>query len=195
MPLLYTTEGDIHKLHIKHNYESDFIRKMLKEEDITSRVELKIAGIIQKNPHENIVKVFKVCKSPMYIDYQLLDTEYTVKKKNYTAYVDNIRQGIIHLHNLNIVYIDFKKEFGDNVGYDRVTKTYKIYDFDVSGVLKKHKREWCKNYAPPKYGNYKEYMKKCSIKNDQTTVDICKKKELTKIDELLFYLYYHETIY
>ena len=110
---------------------------MLNNDDPGSKIVLKIAEILQKNPHENIVKIYKVSKRPMFIDYQLLDLEYCINSSKQTNYIDNIRKGLHHLHTLNIVYIDLKNNLGDNIGYDCASKTYRIYDFDVSGILKK----------------------------------------------------------
>jgi len=201
MSKILNKDGDLLDFELEQKYKTPFIRKMLIPSSSITRVELKIASLIQKNPHPNLVNVYKISKSPPYIDYQLLDTNYSVSKKNRSNYIDNIRQGILHLHNLNVVYIDFKNSYGDNIGYDKISKTYKIYDFDVSGVTKGNKKEWFKLYTPPDYFNYKKFLEICnnpikiskkSNKIEKTISDICNKEVLTKIDEVLFYLDYNE---
>ena len=81
MPKIYTIDGNILDFNIKHKYEGNFFRKMLNKDFKGSKIELRIAKIIKENPHDNIVKVYKVSKNLMFIDYQLLDTDYTIKKK------------------------------------------------------------------------------------------------------------------
>ena len=222
MSKIYSLEGQVSGFSVKNNYKTHFIRKMLGPSNTETNTELKIASIIQQNPHKNLVNVYKVSKHPPYIDYQLLDTNYNITKKEQKNYVNNIRQGVQHLHKYNIVYIDFKNKYGDNIGYDKISKTYKIYDFDVSGILKQNRKEWKKLYTPPTFFNYKKFLLFCNTKidldnswvvvsknNNKPTgkalnsinkniviaQKICDKTELTKIDELLFYMDYNEFLY
>ncbi len=203
MSKLYMVTGELLEFESNPAYPTPFLRKMLKPSVQTTRIELKIASIIQQNPHPNLVKVYKISKSPPFIDYQLLETNYKIAKKEQSNYIDNIRQGTIHLHKFNVVYIDFKNSCGDNVGYDKISKTYRMYDFDASGVTKGNKKEWMKLYTPPEYFNYKTYLTLCNQQGEvsktskefqKTIADLCKKESLTKIDEVLFYLDYNELL-
>jgi hypothetical protein len=210
MNKIFTKEGKLLDFNINMNYKTNFIRKMLDPSNPITKNELKIASLIYKNPHQNLVNVYMISKNPPYIDYQLLDTDYNITKKQKKEYVNHIRKGILHLHKYNIVYIDFKNIYGDNIGYDKNSKTYKIYDFDSSGILKKNRKEWMKLYTPPNYFNYKKFLIICNNNLEFTPIKsktdnnkiinsvkknlnkICNKLELTKIDELLFYLDYNE---
>jgi serine/threonine protein kinase len=198
MSLLYNINGKTRKLNIKSTYETNFFRKMLIP-STGSYIELEIAKIIKNNPHPNLVKVYKVSKQDMYIDYQLLDTDYNVKKKDMSSYINHIRKGVKHLHKLNIVYVDFKYDFGDNIGYDKDTDTYRIYDFDASGIVTNSHKIWKKHYEPPMNYNYSNYFDICSKKNQNSKIDsvvlkLCENKKLTKIDDIMFYIHFNELL-
>ena len=209
MSIIYTLDGKIEKIKPDNifKYESNFIRKMLDPCDRISSIELEVARLIKLHPHENIVKVFKISKNPMYIDYQLLDTSYHIEKDDMSEYIENIKKGVKHLHKLNVIYVDFKGIFGDNVGYDKETNTYRIYDFNLCGIMDDSGLNWKLGYMPMKYYyNYRLYNKIClsvekkeekagDIKIDDVIIELCKKQELIKIDEILFYVNHGEFIY
>jgi hypothetical protein len=59
---------------------------------------------------------------------ELLDDKYVP----FTKYSTDIRNAISQLHNLGVVYIDIK---ADNVGFSTFDQTYKLFDFDCSGII------------------------------------------------------------
>ena len=100
-----------------------FFRKMIKERYI---VEILIARIIKKNPHPNIVKIYRIENN--YIDIELVNNNYDFTKDIlYKMY--HVRD---HLNKNNVAYIDWKL---DNIGIGADGEP-KLFDFDCSGIFK-----------------------------------------------------------
>jgi len=99
--------------HISLEYESDFI-------------EYIVASKIKRNPHPNLVTIYDITTS--YIDMELLETDNIKKKIDF----NEIKRALIHLHKLNVVYIDLKLP---NIGITRNTGETKIFDFNCCGIL------------------------------------------------------------
>ena len=128
-----------------------FMRKVLKTTSCsTQMVEIKISQILLDNPHINIVKVFEI-KLPTeyedgYIDSELLEplennngmiSTSNIKRMN--TLDENITKALEHLHDHWIVYIDLHT---GNVGWSKEDRCWKIFDFNMSGIVKKDTNEW-----------------------------------------------------
>lgn len=125
---VYTTSGNLEKLNEKYEGK-DFFRKML-----SSIVEPKIATILQKNPHPNIVSIYRI--TDRYIDMeelQYLKGNISLHKK---GLLDAMNSAKDHLQSLGIMYIDWKP---DNVGIT-TDGIYKLFDFDGSGITNADKK-------------------------------------------------------
>ena len=194
MPLIYTIDGDLEELNITSPYNTDFIRKMLNMSDFFKQGalnELEIARKLMDHPLPNVVNVYHISHDPPYIDYELLDTDLldTEEIIKSDQLISDIRKGLTQLHSLDIIYIDLKL---DNFGYDKINNRFKIYDFDVSGITDKNKTKWI--FKPVHYYNYKNVLKFCKEDENIFIKSLCKKKELTKFDEILFYKLFNEKL-
>jgi hypothetical protein len=93
-----------------------------------SITENAIYKILKKNPHPNIVKVYRITDS--YIDIELLTPIISEKDYDKTILVSEALLAKNFLQSLGIMYIDWKP---DNIGIGADGK-YKLFDFDVSGI-------------------------------------------------------------
>jgi hypothetical protein len=142
---IYTLDGDIKDL--KETHEGKYIfRKMTNK-----KRETEISDIIMKNPHENIVTIYKIVEPKdaldenSYIDMEKLNTdisEYDIKEIK--EKMENVKK---HLQGLGIMYIDWKP---DNIGLGDDGKL-KLFDFDLSGLIQKDTKKWVENRAAPKF--------------------------------------------
>ena len=113
--------------------------------------EKRIIRVLMNYPHPNIVSYYKI--HDRYIDMELLDTKKDFKKhkKEIIKIMENIK---IYLQDLGVLYIDWKY---DNIGYSKKDQTYKLFDFDVSGLIDKKTNKWI--IKPPNYWNYDNAIK------------------------------------
>ena len=200
--LVYTLDGRLIPYKGRQKHSIPFVRKMINVAWSGGVVELAIAKLLMRNPQKNVVKVLKIStktKKP-YIDYQKLDTNYKYKKNM----KKDIKNGLINLHRLNIIYLDIRD---DNFGYDPISKEWRIFDFDVSGICKKSKLKW--NIEPSVGAAAKYYFKSCSegvkvslwddIKLKKNIIrkikELCKKKSLTKIYEIIYLTEFGDILY
>lgn len=126
----YNADGEIKILENQSDaYGSIFFRKFCEEE--TERI---ICRILKQYPHPNCVSIYDV--NLFSIDMELLDT--TVPLDD--SHLVDIQEALAHLHKHGIIYIDLKK---DNIGYSHKDKKFKLFDFDMSGLVDvNHKSKW-----------------------------------------------------
>jgi len=150
------------------NNKVPFFRKMSPPENHSnvenielSNNEKKIIEILINNPHPNIVKYYRI--HDKFIDMELLDLKKDFKKhkKEIIKIMENVKQ---HLQQFGIIYIDWKF---DNIGYSKKNRTYKLFDFDVSGLINIKTNEWI--IKPPEYWNYNYAIK--NYKSDPEEID------------------------
>ena len=98
-----------------------------------SIAEHEIYKILKKNPHPNIVKVYRITDS--YVDIELLKP---FTSNNKTTLISEALLAKNHLQSLGIMYIDWKP---DNMGIGADGK-YKLFDFDLSGITTPHSNKW-----------------------------------------------------
>ena len=206
--VIITLKGNLVKYKGTDKYCYPFIRKMLDITQKWSRNELTIAKKIMKNPCNNVINVLQVYEGDKpFIDYQKVDTlpglelasSPKKRKEILERYNDDIKQGLINLHKLNIVYLDLK---WDNTGYDHFTNQWRIFDFDASGICSKDKLKWV--VKPPDFAVYQFVIdcaknvfkdKQITKKQKEILVKICQKKTLLKFDEAIFFETFKKTLY
>jgi serine/threonine protein kinase len=152
---IYTSEGEfITNPEILHEGK-EFFRKMTNNQS-----ELKLCKLLMMNPHKNIVKIYDVGAD--YIDMELVDTDSVMKLEDISDVTRAMQEVKDFLQSLGIMYIDWKL---DNIGKGEDGQ-YKLFDFDVSGLINKETNEWI--LEPPKYWSYNEAVKN----NKKTPIDI-----------------------
>jgi serine/threonine protein kinase len=125
----------------------------------SSALELAIARKIKNNPHPNIVKIYHV--GDTYFDMELLNTN--VSRRNCIENKKDLIKAKNHLHKNGIVYLDWKP---DNMGISLATGKIKVFDFDMSALLRR--RLWYINnwkLAP----NVKGYLRRNAENAGMTT--------------------------
>ena len=216
--LVYTLDGRLIPYKGRQKHSIPFVRKMINVAWSGGVVELAIAKLLMRNPQKNVVKVLKIStktKIP-YIDYQKLDTYKDLNKKLKTdlnkklkSVRRDIKTGLSNLHKLNIIYIDLKSDHS-NIGYDSVSKEWRIFDFDASGICDKTRLKWKRNPLPWAAYYYVidnckknalitapwgENSKKFSKKKTSIIKKLCKKKSLTKFDEIIYFAVFGDILY
>ena len=203
--LVYTLQGRLKPYKGRQKHSIPFVRKMINIKGRSGVAELEIAKILMKNPQKNVVRVLKIStktKQP-YIDYQKLDTDKDLNIKSKYVRRD-IKSGLSNLHNLNIIYVDLKD---DNIGYDSVSKEWRIFDFDGSGICNKSKSKWIIEPFIGAAARY--YFKSCNesvtlslwkdIKLKKNIIrkikELCKKKSITKVDEIIYLAEFGDILY
>jgi len=143
---IFTLDGEFEYSNEKYQGKS-FFRKMT-----NNKLEKKIAEIIMKNPHVNIVTIYRIGSN--YIDMELLDDE-----KYYFCSRSEIIKLMLPVKNflqeIGIIYIDWKP---DNMGISKSKKKLKLFDFDASGIINLKTKKW-KN-KPPKLFAYRQSIEK-----------------------------------
>jgi serine/threonine protein kinase len=191
--LIYTLDGDLEPFSFIE-YDIPIVRKMLDiNNDNSDKNEYNIAKILINNPHDNIVTILYVCDE--YIDIEKVNIEYNDNNIN----INDIKNGLLHLHSLNIIYIDIKL---DNIGYCNNNNKYKIFDFNCSGISNNDKTEWLFNCEPCDSFNLKKIDNYTLFKNNNIPLYtkiilkvISNKKKLIKYDDFIFYELFNKYIY
>ena len=98
--------------------------------------ECEIYKILKKNPHPNIVKVYRITDS--YVDIELLTPIISNKNYDKNTLISEALLAKNHLQSLGIMYVDWKP---DNMGISDDGK-YKLFDFDVSGITTSDGKKW-----------------------------------------------------
>ncbi len=225
MSLVYTLDDRLLPYKGRQKHSIPFVRKMINVVDVDSDDggvigglnELAIAKLLMRNPQKNVVRVLKIStktKIP-YIDYQKLDTYKDLNKKfkkdlnkKLKSVRRDIKTGLSNLHKLNIIYIDLKSDHS-NIGYDSVSKEWRIFDFDASGICDKTRLKWKRNPVP--WAAYYYIIDNCkknalitapwgenskfSKKKTSIIKKICKKKSLTKFDEIIYFAVFGDILY
>jgi len=148
-------DGMITDIDETYNGKSFFRKKfnnsipLSRNEIISIRAERKIASILQKNPHPNIVTYYAITDT--HIDMEELDVITPLDKIKMIDIMKNVKD---FLQKLGIMYIDWKK---DNIGISS-DRTYKLFDFDVSGVISLKTNKWI--VKPVEYWSYTQAIKK-----------------------------------
>jgi len=127
---IFTLDGKFKYSDEKYQGKS-FFRKMTNDS-----LEKKIAEIIKKNPHDNIVTIYRIGTN--YIDMELLnDDVYSIYSR---SEINKIMLPVKNfLQEIGIVYIDWKP---DNIGISKSKKKVKLFDFDASGIINIKTKKW-----------------------------------------------------
>jgi serine/threonine protein kinase len=117
----------------------------------SSKNERDIYHILKEHPHPNIVNIYRITDT--HFDMELLTPCNMIKPNKYLLYkqINSVRK---HLQKLGIIYIDWKY---DNIGVDN-NGNYKLFDFDVSGLVSYKTAEWIINPLP--YFSYERAIKR-----------------------------------
>jgi serine/threonine protein kinase len=91
-----------------------------------AKTEIYIVNILMKNPHPNIVTFYEI--NDKYVEMEELDITSKLDKIKVIEIMEKVKD---FLQSLGIMYIDWKP---DNIGISK-DGTYKLYDFDASGVV------------------------------------------------------------
>ena len=115
-----------------------------------SPLEHKICILISQNFNPNIVNFYAI--NTISLDMEVLDTELKiVNEPQAMKLIADMVNARNYLLSLGIVYIDWKL---DNIGWSNENKTFKLFDFDVSGTYNIQTLKWINE--PPKYFAYNE---------------------------------------
>ena len=123
----------------------------------SNNVERTIIKILMDHPHPNIVNYYKL--SDDYITMEQVNSEKSnpLYKPMTNEEIIEIQQVMVKvkdfLQSLGIMYIDWKY---DNLGKS-ADGTYKLFDFDASGLIDLASKEWI--LKPQHYWSYNEAIK------------------------------------
>lgn len=122
-----------------------------------STLEYKIADIISKKPHPNIVIFFVI--NTISLDMEILNTEYKISNEAQALkLITDMKNARNHLLSNGIAYIDWKL---DNIGWSEEDQVFKLFDFNVSGIYDIKTSRWINE--PEKY-----YAYNLAVKNNIT---------------------------
>jgi len=149
---VYTFDGDIQEISMPELYDGKlFFRKMTH-----TTVELEICRRLltiqsSSKPIQNIIHIYYV--GPNFVDMELLDETYGGKhferEEELVRIIATMRQVKNELQLYGILYVDWKI---DNIGFSQTDNTYKLFDFDCSGLIDMETKEWIKK--PKMYYSY-----------------------------------------
>ena len=151
--------GEISLLDTYIDEDIPFVRKVLThnlniDQKKMQNVEIEISEKLYKYPQKNLVTIYRIQlptkDSDGYIDMEFLqlleDTkEYKLNIENinfFDSLENDVLNGLEQLHNLCIVYIDLHV---GNVGWSKIDRCWKIFDFNMSGILNEGGNNNCEN--------------------------------------------------
>jgi len=108
-----------------------------------AKAEIAIVNILMNNPNPNIATYYKVNKD--YVEMEELDIQ---TEKDKAKVIESMQKVKDFLQSLGIMYIDWKP---DNIGISK-DGTYKLFDFDVSGLIDLNTNKWI--VKPLEYWSY-----------------------------------------
>jgi serine/threonine protein kinase len=103
---------------------SDIEKKIRLEQ--AAKAEIYIVKLLMKNPNPNIVTFYEI--NDKYVEMEELDITTKLDKNKLISIMEKVKD---FLQSLGIMYIDWKP---DNIGISK-DGIYKLFDFDVSGVI------------------------------------------------------------
>ena len=118
-----------------------------------ANIEIEISRILIENPFLNIVTFYEINNN--YIEMEELDMETKLKPEKLKETMGKVKD---FLQSVGIMYIDWKI---DNIGISK-DGTYKLFDFDVSGLIDLETNNWI--IKPLEYWSYNT-----AIENGYTT--------------------------
>lgn len=139
--------GDINNLNESKN-GNPFMRKILNKNnnDQTQKTEICISQKLLKYPQKNLVSIYDL-QEPTQTSNGYIDMEILIPLEKESSKIveiddqlvdyldslnDDVSSALIQLHNLCIVYIDLHV---GNVGWSKLNNCWKIFDFNLSGIL------------------------------------------------------------
>ena len=108
-----------------------------------ANIEIEISRILIENPFLNIVTFYEINNN--YIEMEELDMETKLKPEKLKETMGKVKD---FLQSVGIMYIDWKI---DNIGISK-DGTYKLFDFDVSGLIDLKTNNWI--IKPLEYWSY-----------------------------------------
>ena len=148
-PLNNSKNSTIYTLHNGFEYTDNlyhgfpYFQKNLDINNKFHQTELIIAQKLILSPQDNLVRVYDIEYSdPIHIKYELLDIHRNFP--NSQELMKQLGNGLKNLHQMNCIYIDLKD---DNIGYSFEDSSWKIFDFDCSGICTGDFRNWI--VSPP----------------------------------------------
>ena len=179
-----------------------YFQKNINPCDVTHQVELQVAQQLFLKPKPNLVKVYQISYHPsLHIKYELLDVN--MDFPSWEELEPQIIQGLRGLHQMKCIYIDMKD---DNLGYSKLDNSWKIFDFDCSGICSSDLQNWI--VKPPMYfqmrditaleNNVSDFLDKIKYSNKELVItkleEIKNKKEVVKYDILSVFLCFGKII-
>lgn len=200
--LNYSKNSTIYTLNNGFEYIEDlyhgfpYFQKNLDINNKFHQTELKIAQKLILSPQDNLVRVYDIEYSdPIHIKYELLDIHRDFP--NSQELMKQLGNGLKNLHQMNCIYIDLKD---DNIGYSLEDASWKIFDFDCSGICTGDFQHWI--VTPPDVFIFREVISivsnldKFLIKNKielkpeekEKLKVIIKREDLGKYDDIACFL-------
>lgn len=148
--LLYKDDGTLEKIRGKYLVNEKFIpyfrKPFFEHMGSLSETEKIVTKRLIDIQNPKVLRIFRIGKS--YYDAELLDTKYSDKKNIHRDILQNLKE----LHKMGIIHVDLKN---DNIGYSHLDKRWKVFDFNISGIMRSNKKDWLR--APPTWSLYPVY--------------------------------------
>lgn len=196
---IYTLDGNFEYTEDLYNC-FPYFQKNIDILDKHHKIELRIAQKLILSPQDNLVRVYDIDYSdPIHIKYELLDMNANWQPSQ--ELVKQLSNGIQNLHKMNCIYIDLKE---DNIGYSLIDNSWKIFDFDCSGICTADFQYWL--VRPPDLfmfqkinsivSNLNSFLLKNKIELETEKKDkleaIIKRQDLGKYDEIACFLSFNK---